>query len=100
VIGFDDIDMNRAFRTELTTVRQRSDELGRLAVRTLTSLIANPSCHRCRNGQTLTWSFEPRADVFPSRNGQMGRLTERRSVRTWLVQESSQCRFDHAVRYE
>lgn len=43
VIGFDDIDMNRAFRTELTTIRQPSDALGRGAVEMLNQLITNPS---------------------------------------------------------
>jgi len=43
VIGFDDIDMNRAFRTELTTVRQPSDVLGRMAVAALVNQINDPS---------------------------------------------------------
>ncbi|MBA2775186.1 MAG: LacI family DNA-binding transcriptional regulator [Chloroflexia bacterium] len=43
IVGFDDIDMNRMYRPELTTVRQPSDALGRTAVGILSTMITNPS---------------------------------------------------------
>ena len=43
IIGFDDIDMNRMFRPELTTIRQPSDGMGRAAVGLLANLITHPS---------------------------------------------------------
>ncbi len=42
IVGFDDIDMNRMFRPQLTTIRQPSDVLGRTAVELLSAMIANP----------------------------------------------------------
>ena len=42
IVGFDDIDMNRMYRPELTTIRQPSDTLGRRAVGLLSSMISNP----------------------------------------------------------
>lgn len=40
IVGFDDIDMNRMFRPQLTTIRQPSDALGRTAVGLLSTMIA------------------------------------------------------------
>jgi LacI family transcriptional regulator len=41
IVGFDDIDMNRLFRPQMTTIRQPSDALGRAAVRMLSDMISN-----------------------------------------------------------
>lgn len=43
IVGFDDIDMNRMFRPQLTTIRQPSDALGRTAVELLSTMITDPS---------------------------------------------------------
>ncbi len=42
IVGFDDIDMNRMYRPELTTIRQPTDALGRTAVGLLSTMISNP----------------------------------------------------------
>ncbi len=42
IVGFDDIDMNRMVRPQLTTIRQPSDALGRTAVGMLSYMITHP----------------------------------------------------------
>lgn len=42
IVGFDDIDMNRMVRPQLTTIRQPSDALGRTAVGMLSNMITHP----------------------------------------------------------
>lgn len=41
LVGFDDVDTNRVFHTDLTTIRQPTEELGRDAIAMLATLIAD-----------------------------------------------------------
>ena len=41
IVGFDDLDANTVFRTELTTIRQPTEEMGRHAIAMLAAMIAD-----------------------------------------------------------